>query len=214
MKKEIEIIIADDHPMLLNGLFQELEANGYQVTGRADNGMRALELILMNKPDIALLDIDMPMLTGFEVVKMAKEKGLKTKFVILSFHKESEYIVQAKSLQIDGYLLKEDPFFEIERCIEAVIGGNTYFSSSFGDQAMELASKELKKLRLLTSSELTILKLVARQKSNLEISGQLNVSVRTIEKHRSNIIGKLGLEKGTNMLTNWSLVNKKTILEQ
>ncbi|WP_435578275.1 response regulator [Gilvibacter sp.] len=213
MKKDISIVIADDHPMLLNGLFQELEANGYQVTGRADNGMRALELILLNKPSVALLDIDMPMLTGFEVVKMAKEKEVNTKFIVLSFHKEAEYVVQAKTLQIDGYLLKEDSFFEIERCIAAVMKGETYFSKSFGSESLDVANDELRKIKLLTSSELTILKLVAKQKSNVEISEMLNVSVRTIEKHRSNIIGKLELEKGTNMLTNWCLLNKKTILE-
>ncbi|MEP2936394.1 MAG: response regulator transcription factor [Gilvibacter sp.] len=213
MKKDFNIIIADDHPMLLGGLHKELEDHGYRIIGKADNGMRALELILKKNPEVALLDIDMPMLTGFEVAKMAIEKGVDTKFIMLSFHKETDYVVQAKTLQIHGYLLKEDSFFEIERCLQAVVSGDTYFSKSFTSDALEFASQEIKKLSLLSASELVILKLIAQQKSNLEMAEKLKVSVRTIEKHRSNIIDKLDLEKGTNVLTNWSLVNKKTILD-
>ena len=130
-KKDMSIVIADDHPMLLKGLFDELTAFGYNVIGSGVNGMKALELILTCEPDIALLDIDMPMLTGFEVVKTAIEKGCKTKFIMLSFHKETEYVLQAKALQIQGYLLKEDSFVEVEKCMDAVLKGEQYFSPSF-----------------------------------------------------------------------------------
>ena len=129
--KSASLIVADDHPMLLKGLYEELSGNGYNVIGRATNGMEALELILKQQPAVALLDIDMPLLTGFEVIKMAKDKGVSTKFIVLSFHKETEYIAQAKALQINGYLLKEDSFFDIERCLNAVLSGQQYFSSSF-----------------------------------------------------------------------------------
>lgn len=213
-KKEITIITADDHPMLLKGLNDELIANGYNIVGQSTNGIQALELILKLKPVIALLDIDMPMLTGFEVIKMAREKGSKTKFIILSFHKESYYIVQAKTFQIDGYLLKEDTFFEIEHCISEVLKGNVYFSKSIEEQPLSTASEELKRLNLLTLSEIKILKFIAKEVSNQEIADTLSLSVRTIEKHRSNIIEKLGLKKGNNVLTNWALVNRTTILSQ
>ncbi|MGH1387799.1 response regulator [Kordia sp.] len=214
MDKKITIVTADDHPMLLKGLTEELTANSYNVIGQATNGIQALELILKLQPDIALLDIDMPILTGFEVIKMAREKGAKTKFVILSFHKESYYIVQAKAFQIDGYLLKEDTFFEIEHCINEVLNGNVYFSKSIDDHPLQNASEELKRLNLLTLSEIKILKLIAQEISNQEIADTLSVSIRTIEKHRSNIIEKLSLKKGNNVLTNWALLNRNVILSQ
>lgn len=214
MDKKITIVTADDHPMLLKGLTEELTANSYNVIGQATNGIQALELILKLQPDIALLDIDMPILTGFEVIKMAREKGAKTKFVILSFHKESYYIVQAKAFQIDGYLLKEDTFFEIEHCINEVLNGNVYFSKSIDDHPLQNASEELKRLNLMTLSEIKILKLIAQEISNQEIADTLSVSIRTIEKHRSNIIEKLSLKKGNNVLTNWALLNRNVILSQ
>ncbi|MEM6722377.1 MAG: response regulator transcription factor [Bacteroidota bacterium] len=214
MDKKITIVTADDHPMLLKGLNDELANNGYDIVGQATNGIQALELIIKLKPAIALLDIDMPVLTGFEVIKMAREKGAKTKFIILSFHKESYYIVQAKAFQIDGYLLKEDTFFEIEHCINEVLSGNVYFSKSIDDQPLQNASEELKRLNLLTLSETKILKLIAQEISNQEIADTLSVSIRTIEKHRSNVIEKLGLKKGNNVLTNWALLNRNVILSQ
>jgi len=214
MDKKITIVTADDHPMLLKGLNDELTNNGYDIVGQATNGIQALELILKLQPTIALLDIDMPILTGFEVIKMAREKGSKTKFIILSFHKEAYYIVQAKAFQIDGYLLKEDTFFEIEHCINEVLNGNVYFSKSIEDQPLQNASDELKRLNLLTLSEIKILKLIAQEISNQEIADSLSVSIRTVEKHRSNIIEKLGLKKGNNVLTNWALLNRNIILSQ
>lgn len=211
--KDISVIIADDHPMLLRGLYDELIKNKYTVLGQAINGMQALELILTHSPDIALLDIDMPFLTGFEVIKTAKEKGCTTRFIVLSFHRESEYIAQAKSLQIQGYLLKEDPFSEIEKCMSAVLDGSEYFSSSFESVTLISASEELKKLQLLTPSEITILKQITKRLSNQEIADNLFVSIRTVEKHRSNIIHKLELEGGANALISWVLANKNVIAE-
>lgn len=212
-KKDIHIVIADDHPMLLKGLYEELINNSYKVIGQAKNGNQALSLILLHKPDIALLDIDMPDLSGFEVIKAAKKKGSNTKFIILSFHKEKDYITKAKSLQINGYLLKEDSFFEIEQCIKEVVGNKQYFSRSFNKSNLINASLEIQKLQLLTPSEITILKLIAQQNSTSQIAETLYVSSRTVEKHRSNIILKLELESGPNSLSHWALINKLIILE-
>ncbi|MRT16207.1 response regulator transcription factor [Vitellibacter sp. q18] len=212
-RSKISIVIADDHPMILKGLHDELADNHYNIKGQAINGMQALELILTHNPTLALLDIDMPLLTGFEVIKMAKQKLVDTKFIILSFHKENDYLSQAKALQINGYLLKEDSFSEIEACIAAVLNGDTYFSSSFVPSSLSYISKELKKIKNLTASEKTILKLVAAQMSSGEIAEKLFISIRTVEKHRSNIIMKLEIENTTNALTNWAFANRNVIKE-
>lgn len=213
-KSKISVVIADDHPMILKGLHDELQANNYNVLGQAANGMQALELILTHNPTIALLDIDMPLLTGFEVIKMAKQKKVDTKFIILSFHKENDYLSQAKALQINGYLLKEDSFSEIEDCIQCVLNNDVCFSRSFAASSLATVSEDLKKIKHLTSSEKTILKFVAEQMSSSEIAEQLFISIRTVEKHRSNILMKLEIENTTtNALTNWAYLHKNVIKE-
>ncbi|MBI9040164.1 response regulator transcription factor [Lutibacter sp.] len=214
MKKEknISILIADDHPMILKGFYEELESNGYKVIGQAQNGIEALNLILKLEPTLAILDIDMPFLTGLEVIKSAKEKNVATKFIIHSFHKEADYVMQAKALHINGYLLKEDSFTEIKKCIKAVLENKIYFSTSFEKGFVQHKSKKLQQLKSLTPSEVTILKQIAEQIPTNSIADGLGVSVRTVEKHRSNIINKLNLKSELNSLSSWAILNKKTIL--
>lgn len=210
-KKPISIVVADDHPMLLKGLFEELTKNGYNVIGKAENGLIALELVLKLKPTLAIIDVDMPLLSGFDVAKMAKDKKVTTKFIIQTFHKETSYITQAKKLQIKGYLLKEDSFLEIEKCIKAVINNGEYFSSSIQLTSIENASGQLQKLQFLSASEIVILKQISKQVSTKNVAEILGVSVRTIEKHRSNIIAKLDLKSTANSLTKWASVNKNIL---
>lgn len=212
-KRNISIVIADDHPMILKGLNDELVAYNYNVVGQAVNGKQALELILTKKPTLALLDIDMPMLTGFEVIKKANKKQIDTKFIVLSFHKESDYISQAKALQIDGYLLKEDSFTEIEDCIQCVLNNGIYFSRAFEPSSLESVSEDLRRIKHLTSSEKIVLKLVSQKMSSNLIADKLFISTRTVEKHRSNIITKLELENTTNALTNWAYIYRNVIKE-
>lgn len=212
-KRNISIVIADDHPMILKGLNDELVAYNYNVVGQAVDGRQALELILTKKPTLALLDIDMPILTGFEVIKMAKEKKIDTKFIMLSFHKESDYISQAKALQINGYLLKEDSFPEIEDCIQCVLNNGIYFSRAFEPASLISVSEDLNRVKNLTASEKTVLKLVSQKMSSNLIAEKLFISTRTVEKHRSNIITKLELENTTNALTNWSYIHRNVIKE-
>jgi two-component system nitrate/nitrite response regulator NarL len=211
-KINVSIVIADDHPVLLKGLMEELIANGYNVVGNAINGIEALERVLSFKPTIALLDIDMPFLNGFEVVKTAKKKGSITKFIMFSYHRQAEFVLQAKSLQIDGYLLKEDSFLEIERCMDMVINGNKFISSAFNSNMLKDVSDDILKLNWLTTSEMTILKLIAQQETTVQIAETLSVSIRTIDKHRSNIKQKLWPKKSSNSLIFWAISNKFLIL--
>ena len=212
-KKNVSIVIADDHPVLLKGLLEEFIINGYNVVGNALNGTEALERVVSLKPTIALLDIDMPFLNGFEVVKGAKEKGSITKFIMFSYHREAEFIAQARSLQIDGYLLKEDSFSEIERCIDMVINGDEFISTAFNSKILKSNFDGILNLNSLTASEMTVLKLVAQQETTLQIADTLSVSSRTIEKHRSNIKAKLWPKKSANLLSLWAVSNKSLILK-
>ena len=128
MNKAISIFVADDHPMLLKGLVVELKEYNYEVVGTAVNGARALEQIIALHPTIALLDMEMPMLTGLEVIKKYKEKYTHTKFIMLTSHKEKGFIHQAKLLNIMGYILKDEPFQEVHNCIQSVTVSIIYCS--------------------------------------------------------------------------------------
>lgn len=212
-KNKITIVIADDHPIMLKGIKQELEQAGYTIVGTAENGTDAVDVIEKLHPEIALLDIEMPLLNGFEVIKHCEQnKQLKTRFIVMTYHKQKSFVVQAKKLGIDGYLLKEDSMKEIERCITAVMNDEIYYSSSFDDNFEISVQDELKKLTLLTPSERKIIRLISQDKSSVEISDLLFVSARTIQKHRTNIIEKLELEAAPDTLIKWAKEYKEVIL--
>lgn len=202
------LILADDHPLLLEGLYSALKSKGYNIIGKANDGGAALKLITEFNPVIAILDIEMPHMDGLSVAKYCMEKGFKTKFIILSYHKEIEFIARAKSLNVSGYLLKEDALEEIEACIKEVANGAQYFSSAFQLKDVKSAQSSLEKVEALTPSERKILKLIATNQSTREIADKLFISERTVEKHRSNVIQKLDLEGKPNGLTTWVLHNK------
>lgn len=212
MKDQITLLVADDHPMLLKGLADTLEEANYQVIKGVANGAEAMAGILELCPTIALLDIEMPLLSGFEVIKKCRQANSRTRFIILTSHKEKGFVHQAKKLAISGYLLKDEPFHEIERCISAVAKGGTYFSTTFDEIFDREVNPQLEKIKYLSPSERTIVRLIAQENSSKEISELLSISTRTVEKHRANIIAKLDLEAGTDSLTHWSLEHRELIL--
>ncbi|HLW31015.1 MAG TPA: response regulator transcription factor [Aequorivita sp.] len=200
------IIIADDHPLLLKGLSDFLVEKGYNLVGSGKDGREAYNLILQNKPDIAILDIQMPYMSGIEIAKMCKGQGITTKIVLITLHKEKELYQKAKELNIFGYILKEFALEEIENCIQTVKNGKPFFSAKI-KELIGIVMLEDDNLRSLTPSEKKILKLIAKDKTNKEIASLLFISYRTVEKHRSNIITKLNLEPKTNSLLIWAKEN-------
>lgn len=207
----LKIVIADDHPLLLEGLYNQLINLGYNNLYKATNGSEALQLIIEEKPDIAILDIEMPIMDGLSITKHCKEMNSETKFVILSYHKEAEFIAKAKSLNISGYILKEDALSEIENCIRTIKIGEEYYSKVFHTSDIRKAKTTADLIENLSPSELKILKLIAQSNSSKDISDQLFISERTVEKHRSNIILKLNLKGKTNSLFEWAIENKNAL---
>tara|TARA_R110002073_G_scaffold56835_6_gene144381 strand:- start:11706 stop:12326 length:621 start_codon:yes stop_codon:yes gene_type:complete len=190
------IIIADDHPLVLKGLQDFLTEKEYNIIDSATNGKEAYKLILKHEPDIAILDIRMPHLSGIEIAQLCQDK-LNTKIVLITFEKNSIFYHQAKQLNIYGYLLKELALAEIENCLKAVIKGIPYFSKEIEEQFSNEVEIDI---NVLTPSEKRILQLIAQNKTAKEIAGLLEVSKRTIEKHKSHIIKKLKLESKHNGL--------------
>ncbi|MFT4611034.1 MAG: two-component system nitrate/nitrite response regulator NarL [Psychroserpens sp.] len=200
----ISLVVADDHPLLLSGLVSQLKKYNYNVLATAENGRMALERILDTKPTIAILDEEMPFFTGFEVIKKCKELAIDTKFIILTSHKEKIFIYKAQKLNISGYIIKDEPFIELHNCIQSISQGIPYFSSVFNSVLENEVVPQLQKMKLLSPSERTIVRLVGQGRSSKDIGELLSLSPRTIEKHRSNIIAKLDLATEKDILVIWA----------
>ena len=209
--KNQTIITADDHPLLLKGLNDFLLEKKYNIIDSGINGKEAYNLIVKLKPDIAILDIQMPYMTGLEVAKECKKNKIPTKIILITFHKEKVLFQKASELNIFGYILKEFAIEEIETCIKSVTEGVPYFSPRIKD-LLGINPYKDSYLENLTPSEKKILKLIAKDKTNKDIASLLFISHRTVEKHRSNIIQKLKLEHKTNSLLIWAKDNVDKLL--
>nr|WP_025743929.1 response regulator transcription factor [Aquimarina pacifica] len=202
-----KILIADDHPLLLRGLEEFLKENNHVIIGTYSDGLSAYNAIIKEKPDIAILDIEMPNLTGLEIAKKCKRHSVKTKVILITLHREKKFFEQAVSYNIHGYLLKEFALSEIEACLESVSKGHAYFSDKIFKRFTNVVEED-NSIEKLTPSEVKILRRIAEEMTSSEIAEYLSISVRTVEKHRANIIRKLGLEQKPNTLLIWSQKNK------
>lgn len=205
MNQSATILIADDHPLLLQGHKNVLEAAGYQVIDTALDGNEAYNKIIRHNPRLVILDMQMPVLTGLEVARHLYLKQSDVKVIILSLHRSQE-ILEAVGTLLSGYVLKEDALEEILNCIETVLRGDRYISPNISGGIVTKERPEA--LKQLTAAELKILRQVAQRKTSQEIADTLFLSPRTVEKHRENMIKKLDLGPGVNNLQVWALENK------
>ena len=202
------IVIADDHPLLLKGLEDFLgEQNKYEVVASCDNGRSAYNTIVKENPELAILDIEMPLMTGVDVAQECQKNDVKTKIILITLYKERKFFDLARSYGVHGYLLKEFALAELNICIDQVLRGNPYLSQNI-EKHFSISSETVTGLDELTRSEFKILKLIVDDLTSLQIADTLSISARTVEKHRANIIRKLGLEAKTNSLLIWAQKNK------
>ncbi|TNJ44280.1 response regulator transcription factor [Tamlana fucoidanivorans] len=203
------LVIADDHPLLLRGLTDFLTSRGFNVVGSAEDGKKAYNLIVKLKPDIAILDIRMPYKTGLEIAEACMKHDLPTKIILITFDKEEDLYDKAKAFNVYGYILKEFAIEEIETCITHVVEGKPYFSEEIASYLNSSDTiKTPEDLNLLTKSELKIAQLISHNKTSQEIANELSISIRTVEKHRSNMVHKLGLDNKPTSLLIWANTNK------
>jgi len=213
MADKIKLIIADDHHIFRKGILSIVSEDAdIEITGEAANGDDALRLIEENKPDIAILDIDMPGLSGLDVARKVKSQKLSTKIVILTIHKDKEYFDEALELDIKAYVLKESIANDLLDCIKRVAAGEYYISSAISGYLVEKNKSSGKQtdIEKLTNAEKEILKLIAQNKTSAQIAGELFRSVRTVENHRNNICSKLGL-KGPHALLLFAIQHKSQL---
>ena len=197
----IKILIADDHSMVREGLKQLLELEGdFQVVSEAANGMEALENIKVTKPDILLLDVNMPVMNGLEILAKIKQEKIGVKVLILTIHNEVEYLLKAVEIGCDGYILKDSNSTLLKRAIHAVYNGESYIQPDLIPVLNAgLANKTTvnSKLSELTKREIEVLKLISEGLFNKEIAYNLEISERTVKNHVSNIFKKINVSDRT-----------------
>ena len=217
MSDKVKVLIVDDHPLFRSGLRQVIESDpSFQIIGESGDGEAALELIQKEKPDVAVLDVNLPGLTGLEIAHKLKAGQSPTRIIILTMHKDEETCNRALDIGANGFVLKENAVGEILKAIAVVARGEHYLSSSISgylvrrrNRAESLVNQK-PGLDDLTKAERRILKLIAEKKTSREIAAQLFVSPRTVEAHRANICTKLALT-GSHSLLQFALENRSAI---
>lgn len=188
----IKVMLVDDHPLFREGISARLNlSEEVTVIGESENGHQALEVLEQFNPDIVLLDINMPEMSGIDMLEVLREKNLDTKVIFLSMHDDKEYIVRAIQAGAQGYLLKDVCGEDMIKAIVAVYKGEKQFSQ----EVTEILAKheESASKNVLTNREQLILRLISLGYGNKKIAQELNNSVRTVETHKRNITLKLGI---------------------
>jgi two-component system nitrate/nitrite response regulator NarL len=190
----ISVILIDNHPLVLEGLRAILETYEHiRVVGTAAAVAQGLEIAAAERPDIVLLDINMPQINGIDAIELFKSTVPSTRVLMLSMHDSREYISASVLRGASGYILKDVPNEEIVAAIETVAAGGTFFSTGVSDVLLQRKQRETSEPLPLTPREREILALLAAGRSNRDIAGLLVLSVATIETHRKTIKRKLGL---------------------
>ena len=196
--KPVRVLLADDHKLVRAGFRAMLDAlGGIQVVGETGDGREALELIQKHRPDVALLDITMPSLTGLEVATRVANEVEGVRIIILSMHTGTEYIARAVKAGVSGYLLKNADPVELELALRAAVNGEMYLSPTVSKQLVEdyarRMSAETGTDELLTPRQREILQLIAEGKATKDIAVALDLSVKTVETHRKDVMERLGI---------------------
>jgi DNA-binding NarL/FixJ family response regulator len=201
------IILADDHAMFRQGIKNILESvKDLEVVGEASNGIELLELLGKLTPDMVILDISMPQMRGIEATREIKMISADIKVLILTMHKDKEYVYSAMSAGAEGYLVKEDADTELFAAIEKLRNKGHYLSPLLSSEVVfELIQASAKgelpaTSDLLTTREREVLTLIAEGTPNKEIADLLYISIRTVENHRTNIMQKLGIKQTANLV--------------
>jgi DNA-binding NarL/FixJ family response regulator len=195
---KVSILIVDDHQIVINGIKSDLsERQELVVVGEAKTGLQAIKLAESLKPDIVIMDISMPQMSGVEAVQCIKKTNPAIKVIIFTMHSDRQYVIELFKLGISAYVLKDDPMPDLLLAIDAVKGGGTYFSTGtpaiLSKHIVELELKTIKKdkFQSLSRRELEVLCLLGEGQSIKEVAKKLFISPKTVESHKYNIFDKL-----------------------
>ena len=218
MKKPSSIAIAEDHTILREGLKALLSSQAdLNVVCEAEDGLAAIRCVQEHTPDLILLDLSMPRMTGLDAIKEIKRVNVDTKIIVLTVHSTEEYILATLQAGADGYVLKDAHSAELVTAIRHVLEGRRYLSPGISGTVIDglLQGKKASDIRsawdTLTQREREILKLVAEGHKNKDIADLLCISVKTVEKHRANLMEKLDLH---NVASLTALAAEKGLINQ
>ncbi|KPK96472.1 MAG: histidine kinase [Omnitrophica WOR_2 bacterium SM23_72] len=200
MKKQYCVVIAEDHTILREGLRALLSSQqGLKVVGEAQDGREAIRCVQNSAPDVILMDLSMPRMNGLDAIREIKKTNPDTKIIALTVHKTEEYVLATLQAGADGYVLKDATHSELVMAIMNVLGGNRYLSPGVSEKVIDGYLKGRGALKsqsawdTLTQREREILKLIAEGYKNKDIADYLCISLKTVEKHRTNLMNKLDL---------------------
>jgi len=204
--KTIRILLADDHTVVRKGLRLLLESAGMTVVADAADGRATVSLCEQHSPDVVVMDVAMPTLNGIEAARQISAKMPQTAIVFLSMHSDEGYVLRALKAGARAYLLKDSAEQDLIHAIEAVSEGKAFFSPAISKMLVEDYVRQMQERKiedsydLLTTREREILQLLAEGKGNKEVANILNLSLYTVETHRSNIFQKLNLHSGAELI--------------
>lgn len=211
-KAKIKILLVDDHPIVRAGIKASLlEQEHFEVIGEAANGVEAIEKVKKFLPDIVLMDISMPQMSGLEATKVLRDTLPKVKVIALTMHDNKDYIVEIIRLGARGYVLKDSAPSDLARAIESVYSNDAFFSPALSQIVLNEYVKQAVRIEKslipeLSEREREVLALIADGHSNKQIADQLYVSVRTVETHREHIMKKLDIHSAAG-LTKYAIEN-------
>ena len=200
MENKLSIVLADDHTILREGLRSLLTADpGFEVVGEARDGREAVRCVEKLGPNLILMDLSMPRMSGMEAIREIKKRYPETKIIALTVHKTEEYLLSTLQAGADGFVLKDATHGELITAIKNVMGGKSYLSPGVSEKVIEgylqgkKSTQSLSSWESLSQREREVLKLIAEGYKNKEIAGDLCISLKTVEKHRANLMKKLDL---------------------
>ena len=203
----IRILLADDHTVIRKGLRLLLDSQpGFQVIGEAADGRQTVALAEQHQPDVIVLDVAMPTLNGIEAARQISAKLPQTAIVFLSMHSDEGYVLKALKAGAKAYLLKDSAEHDLIHAIRAVSQGKAFFSPAISKMMVEEYMRQMQErevedsYELLTTREREVLQLLAEGKTNKEVASILNLSLYTVETHRGNILQKLNLHSGAELI--------------
>ena len=199
------VVLADDHALFRGGVRRILEeVQGVEVIGEAGDGLALLEILKKVTPDLVVLDISMPNLRGLEAIREIKRMAPEINILMLTMHKETDFLSEALTAGASGYLLKQEADPELINAIQMIRSGKTYLSPDLGDLVPDLLRRRLEPggslKEALTHREREILKLLADGNTSREIAHKLYISLRTVQNHRANIMRKLNVRRTTDLV--------------
>ncbi|MGE5302277.1 MAG: response regulator [Alphaproteobacteria bacterium] len=190
------VLLADDHAIVRNGIKHILTQEGFVVVGEASNGREAVQMTKELLPDVAILDFSMPLLNGIDAARQIREASPRTKTLLLTMYKDETYVLRALRAGINGYVVKTQAAPELVEAIRSVLHGGLYLSPVISESVVKAALiQNERELDPLTPREREVLQLIAEGKSNKQISGDLGMSVKTVDSHRRNLMVKLDIHE-------------------